>query len=172
MAAMKMRTSDFAVYRPVGPLEDTRLLLWNPALPETTPLDQVVVSSRGQTPEGEPVLLVGSYPKRVGESDYSPVTYAAGTTLLSAPEVGLSEDQVEAELKLLHDQADPWQKVDLLVDGREVEFLTREFSRGEVTTSVFAALIGDTALGVLSRGGDVPKLTSVDTSEWEQLWHS
>lgn len=171
-APSPMRTPAFSVYRPVGPLEDTRLLLWNPALPKDAPLEEAMLSSRSQTPQGEPTLLVGSYPKRLGRSDYSPITFAARGPLLGIPEVGLSEDQVETELKLLHDQVDPWKTVDLLVDGREEEFLTREFSSGSVTTSVFATLIGDTALSVISRGGDVPELASLDTSEWEQLWHS
>lgn len=165
-----MRTPAFAVYRPVGPLEDTRLLLWNPALPEDAPLEEALLSSRSQTAQGEPTFLVGSYPKRLGRTDYSPVTFAARGPLLGIPEVGLSEDQVETELKLLHEEADPWKKVNLLVDGRETEFFTRDFSSGSARTSVFATVLGDTALSVLSRGSDVPELASVDASEWEQLW--
>lgn len=168
----QMRTPAFSVYRPAGPLEDTRLLLWNPALPKDAPLEEALVSSRSQTPQGEPTLIVGSYPQHLGRSDYSPITFAARGPLLGIPEVGLSEDQVETELKILHEEVDPWKKVDVLVDGREVEFLTREFSSGSAATSVYATLIGDTALSVLSRSGDVPELTSVDTSEWEQLWGS
>lgn len=171
-APSPMRTPAFSVYRPVGPLEDTRLLLWNPALPKDAPLEEAIISSRSQTPQGEPTLLVGSYPKRLGRSDYSPITFAARGPLLSIPEVGLSGDQVETELKLLHEEVDPWEKVVLLVDGREVEFLSREFSSGSATVSVFATLLGDTALSVLSRGHDVTELASVDTSEWEQLWGS
>lgn len=53
-----------------------------------------------------------------------------------------------------------------------MEFLTRDFSSGPITTSVFAPLLGDTALSVLSRGRDVPELARIDTSEWEELWLS
>ncbi|MFE6648223.1 hypothetical protein ACFVJS_16755 [Nocardioides sp. NPDC057772] len=91
---------------------------------------------------------------------------------MSIPEIGLAEDQVETELKLLHKHVDPWRKVDLLVDGRTAEFLARDFSSGPVTTRVFATLLGDTALSVVLRGRDVPELISVNPSEWEQLWHS
>ncbi|MER7557334.1 hypothetical protein ABTZ46_10360 [Nocardioides sp. NPDC126508] len=135
-------------------------------------MEEALVSSRSQTSQGEPTLIVGSYPKHLGRSDHSPITFAARGPLLSIPEVGLSEDQVETELKLLHNQVDPWRTVDLLVDGREVEFLTRDYSSGPVTTRVFATLLGDTAVSVLSRGLDVPELASVETGEWEQLWGS
>lgn len=168
MQAESLSFPTFELFRPAGLLDDSSLLLWNPAAPNAT-LDQVVMATVGSLPDGTPRVLVASYPKPSDAIADDPLVYAARVSILSIPEADVSAVQVDADLDLLRRRRPPWYPISLTVDSQHVDAWARIYRTPSASATLTTTVVNNTAMSMLYRTSAQPALQVVTRDEWVSL---